>query len=81
MPQVSDHSCSEYTKPHKHGPEESEEEAENAMPVNMIVMQYFPLLHGFQWTPVNSSELQWKCTGSALDFHWTSTGFHWNSAL
>jgi len=38
MPQVSDHSCSECTKPHKRGPEESEEEAENAMPVNMVVM-------------------------------------------
>ena len=38
MPQVSDHSCSECTKPHKRDPEESEEEAENAMPVNMVVM-------------------------------------------
>jgi len=38
MPLASDHSCSDCTKPYKPGPEENEEEIEDAMPVNMIVM-------------------------------------------
>jgi len=38
MPQVSKHSCSECTKPYKPLPGQSAEEAENAMPVNMVVM-------------------------------------------
>jgi len=38
MPLASDHSCSDCTKSYKPGPEENEEEIEDAMPVNMIVM-------------------------------------------